>query len=80
MIREAGQLVSSSSDSRLVLDKLAMIEIFTKKIDEAQKEYATALDGSASASSTQEMTDYEQYSVMAEATLEAAYEAMGRLQ
>ncbi|VDL78814.1 unnamed protein product [Nippostrongylus brasiliensis] len=78
-LAEAREVVSNFENQKLAQEKLTAIETFTKKVEEAQKEYAAALDNSERTPSAQEAVDYEQYLAMSEMTLLAAYEVAVQL-
>ncbi|VDL74292.1 unnamed protein product, partial [Nippostrongylus brasiliensis] len=78
-LAEAREVISNFENQKLAQEKLTAIETFTNKVEEAQKEYAAALDNSERTPSAQEAVDYEQYLAMSEMTLLAAYEVAVQL-
>ncbi|VDL86755.1 unnamed protein product, partial [Nippostrongylus brasiliensis] len=78
-IAEAREVVSNFENQRVAQEKLTAVETFTKKVEEAQQEYATSLDRAERTPSAQEAVDYEQYLAMSEMTVLAAYEVAVQL-
>ncbi|VDL82001.1 unnamed protein product [Nippostrongylus brasiliensis] len=78
-IAEAREVVSNFENQRVAQEKLTAVETFTKKVEEAQQEYATSLDRPERTPSAQEAVDYEQYLAMSEMTVLAAYEVAVQL-
>ncbi|VDL83136.1 unnamed protein product, partial [Nippostrongylus brasiliensis] len=79
-IAEAREVVSNFESQKVAQEKLTALETFTKKVEEAQQEYATSLDRTERTPSAQEAVDYEQYLTMSEMTVLAAYEVTVQLQ